>query len=137
MEIKAKLIEKFETAQVSASFRKREFVVEYAENPQYPEFVKFELIQDKCDQLDGFNIGQELDVAFNLKGRKWTNPKGETVYFNSLQAWKISAANDISSAPNAAPASESGTENLTEPAIYRFNLLNDIIVNCLAISRKS
>ncbi|WP_109830748.1 DUF3127 domain-containing protein [Reichenbachiella versicolor] len=113
MEIKAKLLEKFETAQVSGSFRKREFVVEYAENPQYPEFVKFELIQDKCEQLDGFNVGQEINVAFNLKGRKWTNPKGEVVYFNSLQAWRISAANDIATPPQTAPASSS--ENLTEP----------------------
>lgn len=117
MEIKAKLLEKFETANLSNSFRKREFVVEYAENPQYPEFIKFELIQDKCDQLDGFNIGQELNIAFNLKGRKWTNPKGEVVYFNSLQAWRLSAANDISSTPKpaSAPASNDAGESLTEP----------------------
>ena len=93
MEIKAKLLEKYETASFGASgFQKREFVVEFAENPEYPEFVKFELIQDKCELLDGFNIGQELNVSFNLKGRKWTNPKGEVVYFNSLQAWKVTAA---------------------------------------------
>ncbi len=116
MEIKAKLLEKFDTQDVSASFRKREFVVEYAENPQYPEFVKFELIQDKCDQLDGFNVGQELNVAFNLKGRKWTNPKGEVVYFNSLQAWRISAANDVAAAPAQPQAAvNESTENLQEP----------------------
>ena len=40
------LVEIFEEQQVTASFKKREFVVEFAENPQYPEFVKFELIQD-------------------------------------------------------------------------------------------
>jgi hypothetical protein len=115
MEIKAKLLEKFETAQVSASFRKREFVVEYAENPQYPEFIKFELIQDKCEQLDGFNVGQEINVAFNLKGRKWTNPKGEVVYFNSLQAWRVSAANDIAAAPAQGAPAAGEAENLTEP----------------------
>ncbi|MCV9385509.1 DUF3127 domain-containing protein [Reichenbachiella ulvae] len=114
MEIKAKLLEKFDTAQVSGSFRKREFVVEYAENPQYPEFVKFELIQDKCDLLDPFNVGQEINVAFNLKGRKWTNPQGQVVYFNSLQAWRLSAANDVAAAPSA-PAQEGGAESLSEP----------------------
>ena len=113
MEIKAKLLEKFETAQVSGSFRKREFVVEYADNPQYPECIKFELIQDKCEQLDGFSVGQEINVAFNLKGRKWTNPKGEVVYFNSLQAWRISAANDISATPKSQP--DNSMETLTEP----------------------
>ena len=44
MEVKGKLVEIFETIQVSASFKKREFVLEYAENPQYPEVIKFEMI---------------------------------------------------------------------------------------------
>lgn len=116
MEIKAKLLEKYDTATFGASgFKKREFVVEYAENPQYPEFIKFELIQDKCEQLDGFNIGQELNIAFNLKGRKWTNPKGEVVYFNSLQAWRVSAANDIAAAPSGSSQADEAGASLTEP----------------------
>jgi len=78
-----------ESQQVTDTFKKRNFVVEYAENPQYPEYINFELIQDKCDLLDGFQLGQEVEVNFNLKGRKWINPEGETRYFNSLQAWKI------------------------------------------------
>ena len=100
MQIKAKMLEIFEIQQVTNTFKKREFVVEYAENPQYPEFLKFELIQDKCDILDAFSIGQEVEVHFNLKGRKWTNPKGEIVYFNTLQAWRILEA---SSQPDAQP----------------------------------
>lgn len=118
MEIKAKLLEKYDTASFGANgFQKREFVVEYAENPQYPEFIKFELIQDKCEQLDGFNIGQELNIAFNLKGRKWTNPKGEVVYFNSLQAWKLSPANDLSAPAAGAltPQQSESSDSLTEP----------------------
>lgn len=89
MDIKGKLLEKSETANVTASFKKREFVVEYAENPQYPEYIKFELIQDKCDLINDVQPGQEIEVHFNLKGRKWTDPKGEVKYFNSLQAWRI------------------------------------------------
>lgn len=89
MDIKGKIIEINNTVQVSDKFRKREFVVEYAENSQYPEYIKFELTQEKCDLLNGFNPGQEVEVYFNLKGRRWTDPKGETKYFNSLQAWKI------------------------------------------------
>ena len=75
MEIKGKLVEKYETTNVTSSFKKREFVMEYAENPQYPEYIKFELIQEKCDQLDSFNVGKELNIAFNLKGRKWSDPQ--------------------------------------------------------------
>lgn len=72
-----------------SGFRKREFVVQYADNPQYPEFIKFECIQDNCDSLDGFKVGQEVEVTYNLKGRKWINPKKETVYFNTLQCWRL------------------------------------------------
>lgn len=116
MEIKAKLLEKFDTATISGSFKKREFVVEYADNPQYPEMIKFELIQDKCDLLDSYNVGQELNVAFNLKGRKWTNPKGENVYFNSLQAWKLSAANDVAPTAASAPQADgAAATSQTEP----------------------
>ena len=92
MDIKGKIIEIGNTVQVSDKFRKREFVVEYAENTQYPEYIKFELTQDKCDLLNSFSPGQEVEVFFNLKGRRWTDPKGETKYFNSLQAWKIQSA---------------------------------------------
>ena len=92
MEVKGVLLQKYDTATFGTSgFKKREFVLEIAENPDYPEMVKFELIQDKCELLDGLRLGQDVNIHFNLKGRKWTNPKGEDVYFNSLQAWKISA----------------------------------------------
>jgi hypothetical protein len=101
MNIKAKLLEIFEASQISASFKKREFVVEYAENPQYPEYIKFELIQDKCELLDQFTVNQEIDIHFNLKGRKWTDPQGNIKYFNTLQAWRILQADQkaASSAP--------------------------------------
>lgn len=89
MTIDGKLIEKYDTQDVSSSFKKREFVVEFAENPQYPEYIKFELIQSNCQQLDAFKPGDELSVSFNLKGRKWTDAKGEVKYFNSLQAWRL------------------------------------------------
>ncbi|MTI29890.1 DUF3127 domain-containing protein [Cytophagales bacterium RKSG123] len=87
--MRAKILEISETVQITDSFRKREFVVEFAENPQYPEYIKFEMIQDKCDLLNSFSVGQEVEVHFNLKGRKWTDPQGNVKYFNSLQAWRV------------------------------------------------
>ncbi|MEM9672760.1 MAG: DUF3127 domain-containing protein [Cyclobacteriaceae bacterium] len=117
MEIQGKLIELSDTTQVTDTFRKREFVVEYADNPQYPEFVKFECIQDRCDLLNNFQVGQELTVSFNLKGRKWVDPQGNTKYFNSLQAWRIQPAASETAPPPSTPsnASESasrGSDNL-------------------------
>ncbi|MEQ8552524.1 MAG: DUF3127 domain-containing protein [Cyclobacteriaceae bacterium] len=104
MTIDGKLIEKSDTQEVTGSFKKREFVVEYAENPQYPEFLKFELIQSNCQQLDGFNLGDEMTISFNLKGRKWNDPKGGVKYFNSLQAWRLDKKSEGSnSAPDMPP----------------------------------
>ena len=90
MNITGKLIVIFDTIQVSESFRKRPFVVETVDG-EYSELLQFEFIQDKCDFLDSYSIGQQVTVDFNLKGRKWTNPQGEVKYFNTLQAWRINA----------------------------------------------
>lgn len=113
MNVKGKIVELFDTVQVKETFKKREFVLEHAENPQYPEFVKFELIQDKCELLDNNKVGDEVEVHFNLKGRKWVDPKGETKYFNSLHAWKI----DKSSEQQAEKAQAGQFDNLTPPPV--------------------
>lgn len=111
MDIKAKIEKIFPTQNVTATFKKREFVVEYAENPQYPEYVKFECIQDKCDMLDNFSAGQEVTVSFNLKGRKWTDPKnGEDKYFNTLQVWRINAENSVPAASGNTPPPPSAND---------------------------
>jgi hypothetical protein len=100
MNIKGKVLEIFPVQQVKESFRKREFVVEYRDSGQYSEYIKFELIQDRCDLLNEFKAGDEIDVQFNLKGRIWTNPQGEKVYFNSLQAWRIDKVKEESAKEN-------------------------------------
>lgn len=89
MNIQAKLLKKYEAQQISASFKKREFVVEYAENPLYPQFIKFECIQDRCSLLDEFEAGDEIDISFNLRGREWKAPDGEVKYFNTIEAWRL------------------------------------------------
>jgi len=76
-----------ETIEVSAKFRKREFVGVTEGN--YPEPIQFQLTQDKCNLLDGVSLGEQIDVEFNLRGREWTNPQGEVKVFNSLEVWKI------------------------------------------------
>jgi hypothetical protein len=91
MKITGKLVEVMATQQVSDGFKKRTFIIEHTENPLYPEYISFELIQDRCDLVDSFELNQEITVSFNLKGRKWVNPQGETKYFNSLQAWRLEA----------------------------------------------
>jgi len=52
MKVKGKIVEISQTQQVKDTFKKRELVLEFDENPQNPEFVKFEMIQDKCGLFD-------------------------------------------------------------------------------------
>ena len=73
----------------SNGFRKREIVVTTEE--QYPQHIMVEFVQDKCDLLNNYKVGQEVKISINLRGREWVNPQGETKYFNSIQGWRIEA----------------------------------------------
>ncbi|MAM29751.1 MAG: hypothetical protein CMC13_12075 [Flavobacteriaceae bacterium] len=68
-------------------FRKRELVVTTEE--QYPQHIMIEFVQDKTDLLNSYQVGQNVKVSINLRGREWVNPQGETKYFNSIQGWRI------------------------------------------------
>ena len=89
MEIKGNIKKILPTVEISDRFRKREFIVEYSKNPEYPQVIQFEMVQDRCELLDQFNEGQQVEIFFDLRGREWTSPQGEIKYFNTLQAWKI------------------------------------------------
>ena len=94
-------------------FRKREVVVTTEE--QYPQHILVEFVQDKCDLLNNFQLGQNVKIAINLRGREWVNPQGETKYFNSVQGWRIEAAGAAAPSqemPTRPPASafEAGAE---------------------------
>ena len=71
----------------SNGFKKRELVVTTEE--QYPQHILIEFIQDKCEILNSFQIGNNVKIGINLKGREWTNPEGQIKYFNSVQGWRI------------------------------------------------
>ena len=76
----------------SNGFRKREIVLTTQE--QYPQNILVEFIQDRTDLLDAYNIGDFVKIDINLRGREWTNDKGEVKYFNSIQGWRIEKVED-------------------------------------------
>ena len=82
----------------SNGFRKREAVVTTDE--QYPQMIQIEFLQDKCDLLDAYKVGDDVTISINLRGREWVNPQGEAKYFNSITGWRIEKAESQS---NAAP----------------------------------
>jgi hypothetical protein len=83
----------------SSGFKKRDVVVTTDE--QYPQHILVQFVQDKCDLLNGFAIGEAVKIDINLRGREWVNPQGETVYFNTIQGWRIGKLQ--AEAPQQAP----------------------------------
>ncbi|MFO8001000.1 MAG: DUF3127 domain-containing protein [Marinilabilia sp.] len=92
-ELTGQLIVKEDTVKISDKFQKREFVIEVPNErrPEWPDFVKFQATQDKVDIVEPFNIGDEVKVNFNIRGKKWEK-NGKVNYFTNLDAWRIEKA---------------------------------------------
>jgi len=106
MEITGMILEIGKTVEIKDGFKKREFIVRYSEKPEYPEYLKLEAVQDKCDMLDKFMAGQVVTVHFNLRGRCWINPQGENVYFNTLQVWRLEERTQLIQDPETIDTSQ-------------------------------
>ena len=93
-----------ETQSFPSGFTKREFVVTTA-NDKFPQDLKFEIVKDKCSQPDAFDVGQDVQVSFDIRGNEYNGK-----YFVNLSCWKIQAADGSSgnARPAAAPARAQG-----------------------------
>ena len=89
-------------------FRKREVVVTTQE--QYPQHLLIEFIQDRCELLDSFNVGEKVKISINLRGREWENPQGDIKYFNSIHGWRIEKQDSIEQDTIPAPEDAPGFE---------------------------
>ncbi|HPK09318.1 MAG TPA: DUF3127 domain-containing protein [Saprospiraceae bacterium] len=94
-EVEGTLYKKFDTENKTDSFVAREFVITL-EGP-YPQYIKFQLTQDRCSAIDSVNEGQKIKVFFDLRGREWNGK-----YFTNLNAWKIEMPSEIQNSGFAA-----------------------------------
>ena len=83
---KIKLIQ--ETKTFDSGFTKREMVV-IVEDGKYPQEINIEFVQDKVALLESLQIGQDITVTFDIRGREYNGR-----YFNNLQGWKIVTTQD-------------------------------------------
>lgn len=113
-EVNGELNKKFDTTKITDSFKKREFVIEI-EDGNYSQFIKFQLIQDKCSMLDPFNEGDRLKVHFNLRGRPYNNRQGGVTYFTNLDAWRIESETPAAPQHTAPSASDFPTTSDLPP----------------------
>lgn len=112
-EVSGSLILKEDTVDITASFKKREFVIEVVNerNNDWNDFIKFQLTQDRCSLIDSVKEGDLIKVSFNLRGRKWEKD-GKVNYFTNLEAWRVESAG----AP-VPPAQETAPPQFTETDI--------------------
>ena len=88
MEIQGRIKQIFPSQMIGQNgFEKRDLVIVTEE--QYPQTIIIQFTQQHCDLLNNLQVGQNVKVYINIRGREWTNPQGETKYFNTIEGWKI------------------------------------------------
>lgn len=116
-ELTGKLVAINETQQVSDRFKKREFVLEISEEINgnvYTNYAKMQLVQNKCEIIDNYHIGDTVKVSFNIKGNKWERD-GNVNYITNLDAWRVENAQPGAHTPPATqayPAQNTGNANV-------------------------
>jgi hypothetical protein len=94
-------------------FRKRMVVLEQ-DNGRFQNYVPVEFLQDACDQVNGLQVGDEIEVTYRLNGRKWQrDPDSEVKYFLSCEAVNFRV---LSGAAGAAGPSSDPNSDLAEAA---------------------
>ncbi|MES2629175.1 MAG: DUF3127 domain-containing protein [Bacteroidota bacterium] len=68
----------------NGQWTKRDFVIETAD--QYPKKVCFSAWNDKAAQLNGYQVGAQVKVSFDVQSREY-NQK----WYTDLRIWKIEA----------------------------------------------
>ena len=88
MEIQGRIKQIFPSQMIGQNgFEKRDLVIVTEE--QYPQTIIIQFTQQRCDLLNNLQVGQNVKVYINIRGREWTNQQGEIKYFNTIEGWKI------------------------------------------------
>lgn len=128
-ELTGKVIDIQPIQQISDKFRKREFVVEKQENGTtaiFVDYIKFQLVQDKCDLINDSFMNTEVKVSFNIKGNKWERD-GKVNYFTNLDAWRIEKVDQAAATPHSAPSTPNTISNDTNDLPPYVNTGDDIM----------
>jgi hypothetical protein len=75
-------------------FRKRTVVLEQNLG-RFTNYVPVEFTNDGCDSADSLNVGDEIEIAYRLNGRRWQkDPSSEVKFFLNAEAlgFKVIAA---------------------------------------------
>jgi len=97
-------------------FRKRLLVLEQGDD-RFTNYVPLEFTNDSCDSIDDVKIGDEMEVSFRLRGRKWQrDPSSEVKYFVNAEATNFSVTSKGGGGGNDAGFDEDINDQLAEAA---------------------
>jgi len=83
MELKGTIIVIGNTEEFGAKgFKKRQVVIKT--DAQYPQTIPVDFTQDKCKVLDGYSVGDFVDISINILGSEWQGK-----YYANIQGWRI------------------------------------------------
>ena len=127
MEIQGRIKQIFPSQMIGQNgFEKRDLVIVTEEN--YPQTIIIQFTQQRCDLLDSLQVGQNVKVYINIRGREWRSPYGETKYFNTIEGWKIEVIQTTNVAyqqpvPQAAPVPQPqrAPQQVQQPQIFDNN----------------
>ena len=97
---------------VTEKLRKLSFAITFTDSGNYPQFVEFELKNERIDQMI-YSVGDEVTVKFDVTGRVWQKD-GEEKVFTTLTAWDVKGKASGHSA--AAPQPPKPAAPTTPPA---------------------
>ena len=76
--------------QVSDKFKSKDVVI--LTDEKYPQYISIQFTQEKTELVNPKDIGDQVEVSINLRGREWKSPTGEIKYFNTIEGWQINSA---------------------------------------------
>jgi single-strand DNA-binding protein len=79
---------------------------------QYPQTLEVEFVNDKTSLIQGYDPGEKVEIAINIRGREWTSPKNEVKYFTSLTGWKIDRSVGLTNATQNQDRKEAQIDDL-------------------------
>ena len=112
MEIKGQIYKVGTTQQVTDKFKKREVILITEQTSQYPQHIKVQFSQDKCDLADSLQSGQDVTFQCNLRGKLYTDKQGNENAIMNLEVWKVEAL--LPAVGNSAPAVNGQTTDVAD-----------------------
>ena len=94
-------------------FRKRLVVLEQ-DTGRFTNYIPVEFIRDNCEMADDLNVGDDVEISYQLSGRKWQrDPNSEVKYFLTAEAlsFKVLSGQGGSAEPTAEAANDAFSES--------------------------